>query len=462
MLGFGPWRPDVGGPNSGFAEVATGCVPQTGGYGPFPQLVTASGAEALSGAPRGGVSAQLFGGSWAVFFATATTIERMDSAYQFSDVETGRTITADDDVAFLPFGAFLLNTDTTSGLKAYNMETPAGNNAVSGAPAARALFSCNNVVFLLDCAGNNRRMQSSAVGNHTLWTGEGTDGKTFEDGGALICGRDLKNGTALIAQERALRLLQFGQGAGLYSIAKLADGRGCVADRTMVAFDGAAFWWDIDGPWQFTTGGGLIPIGAEKINRWAEVNIGSANYKNLQGAVDPSRNLVVWRVDATYGLAYNWLLKDFSIIPMQTSALARIATPGITIDSVTDPIDDVAIAWDSRVWAGGSPVLGALDVNRKFATFSGGNMAATLRTCRLNGPGLRHYSWATPIDDAADSTLRVGVADSPAASITWKEAKSKVRRGRVPLRAEGMNAQFELSIPLGSNWTFANGLDHIE
>ena len=70
MLSYGPWRPDVGGPNTGFATTADSVLPQAAaggiGYGPFPQLVTPSVATALSGATRGNISLVKFDGNAAV------------------------------------------------------------------------------------------------------------------------------------------------------------------------------------------------------------------------------------------------------------------------------------------------------------------------------------------------------------------------------------------------------------
>ncbi len=460
---WGAWRPDVGGPDKGSCETAQGVVPQAAGtgvgYGPFPQLITATGAEALSGPPRGAIALQKFGGDWAVFAATATTIEALDGSFQWSDIETGRNVTASDDVSFLHYGSYLLNTDTTSGFKAYNVETPGTNDAVSGAPTARALAACQNVVFALDCNGNNRRMQSSRQGDFTAWQGGGADGKTFEDGGALIGARDLQNGAMIVTQENAIRLVTFGVGPTLYGISKIADQRGCVADRTLVTFDGSAFWWDTDGPWQFSMGQKPIPIGAEKVNRWFENNIGPSNYQNLQGTVDPARSLVIWRVDSTYSVAYNWLIKEWSTIPMQTSTLTRLATPAVAIDSVAETIDSVALAINARFWQGGATGLGALDASYKFATFSGTPMAALLETCKLSADSEPLISWCKPISDASGSTLSVGTAPSLSGNVTFPAGVAKRSDGWTQQRVRGRVLAFRESIPAGQAWSFANGVD---
>lgn len=464
MQSWGPWRPDVGGPDKPYCETAQGVVPQAAGtgmgYGPFPRLITATGAEALSGEPRGAIALQKFGGDWTVFAATGTTIEVLDGSFQWSDVETGRNVTATDDVALLHYGSYLLNSDTTDGFKAYNVESPGTNDAVSGAPAARALASCQNVVFAFDCNGNNRRMQSSRQGDYTAWKGGGADGKTFEDGGALIGGRDLQNGAMIVCQESAIRLVTFGVGPTLYGISKIADQRGCVADRTLTAFDGSAFWWDTDGPWQFDKRqGALIPIGAEKINRWADLNIGPSNYQYLQGTVDPARSLVIWRVNSTYGLAYNWLIKEWSVIPMATSILTRLATPAVSIDSVSDTIDSVSLAINARFWQGGATGLGALDTSYKFATFSGTPMAATIESAQVSADSEPLIKWVKPVSDAQSSTLAVGTSPSLGTDLTFAAGVSRGSHGWTQQRSRARVLGFREVIPAGASWSYSNGVD---
>ena len=465
-VAYGPFRPDVGGPNSGIAKTANNVLPQAAGngigYGPMAALITATGAEALSGAPRGIISLQKASGSYAVFAATSTKIETMDSAYQWSDVETGRTVTSGDDVSFCYFGKYLLNSDTTDGFKAYDVELGGTNSAVSGAPGARALFSCNNVVFALGSSSNNRRMQSSAIGDHTNWTTNGADGKTFEDGGALIGGRDLKNGAGVIFQENAIRLVQFGGGAALYTVQKIADGRGAVSDRSIVAFDGMAFYVATDGFYKYTIGGGNEPIGAEKVNRWLAAQVAASGYEAIQGALDPFQKIVWWRLTGNLLIGYDWQLNEFITASVSTSALTRIATPGVTLDSLTTSyLDSMTEALDSRFYMGGVPLFGALDADYKFATFAGSALEATLQTNDIAMPNSALVSWCTPDSDASNSTIALGVSDERATTMTWKTAASKANSGRVPLRGRGKVIGFRETIPAGASWNYANGISDV-
>lgn len=463
---WGPYRPDVGGANSGIAKQANNVLPQAAGngigYGPMPALITATGAEALSGAPRGIISVQKASGAYAVFAATETTIETMDSAYQWTDVETGRTVTSGDDVSMLLFGKYLLNSDTTDGFKAYDIELGGTNSAVSGAPAARALFSCNNVVFALGTSSNNRRMQSSAIGDHTNWTTNGADGKTFEDGGTLIGGRDLKNGAAVIFQENAIRLVQFGGGAALYTIQKLADGRGAVSDRSIVSFDGMAFYIATDGFYKYTLGGGNEPIGAEKVNRWLATQVAASGYEAIQGALDPFQKIVWWRLTGNLLIGYDWQLNEFITSSVATSALTRIATPGVTLDSLTTLyLDSMTEALDSRFYMGGVPLFGALDADYKFATFAGSPLQATLQTNDIALPDSQLVSWCSPDSDASSSTIALGVSDTRSTTLTFKAPAARKASGRVPLRGRGKVIGFRETIPAGASWSYSNGVNDI-
>ena len=468
---YGPWRPDVGGPNSGFAVTADGCLPQAAaggiGYGPMPALVTASGAEALAGAPRGVITAQKADGSYAVIAATAATIELMDSSYQWTDIETGRTVTTGDDVSFAQFGKYVLNTDTTSGMKAYDVDGGGANSAVTAGPAARTVFTCNNVVFALGTSASPRRMASSAVGDHTNWTTGGADGKTFEDGGALVGGRDLKNGAAVLFQDTAMRLLQFG-GPATYTIAKVADGRGAVSDRGIVAFDGMVFYLATDGFYKFTLGGGNEPIGAEKVNRWLADQITSSDYENVSGAVDPYEKVVWWRIPNSGGtlstllLGFDWQLNEFFTAQVTTSALSRLALSAVTIDSLSGTIDALDVTLDSRLLEGGALLFGALDSAYKFATFSGAAKEATLQTNDIALPQAAMANWCTPDSDASTSTIALGVSDNRHTALTWKDAASKSSSGRVGLRGRGKVLSFKETIPAGADWTYANGVEDVE
>jgi hypothetical protein len=481
MFSFGPFRPDEEGPGPGTADIADSVIPQAApdgiGYGPFPSLVTPASATALSGAPRGNISLTLSDGTFNVFYGTASTIEQLDSGFGFTVIASGYSVTSGDDWSFLHFGSYLLNTNTTDGFRAYNVETPAGNNLVTGAPTARSLFSCNNVVFALDCNGNNRRMQSSGIGSHTAWDSLGANGKTFEDGGGLVRGVDLKNGSAVVFQSAAMRLVQFGgaPGGSLYTIAKIADGRGSVGARSIISFDGMVFYLATNGFYRFDLGGGNQPIGARKVDKWFLEQVDSGDLPGVEASIDPANKIVAWRFKPSSSssttvypvmLCYHWELGEWFTVTVDTSSLARIATPGYVLDQMDSfgTLDGmIQIALDDRFWQGGQPVFAALDSTYKFSTFSGPAMAATLQSAIMNSGTQDVIRWVTPIDDSPDGLLAVGYAPTLSGSLTWMSGQSKVssQDGRTPQRVRAANLAMKRTITAASEWSYANGFDYI-
>lgn len=479
MLPFGPWRPDAASPNSGFAAQIINAQPKMAGqglaYGPVSALVQAVGAEALATSPRGDISLVKFDGTYEVYFATDTTIEQMDSSFQFSSVATGLNITAGDDMSFRHFGSFLLNSNTTDGFKAYNVETPAGNNTVSGAPSARFIFSANNVVIALDCNGNNRRMQTSGVGDHTAWDSKGADGKTFEDGGALVGGADLQNGAAVLFQDNALRLMQFGgaPGGALYRISKIADGLGAVSARSIVPFNGRVFFLSSRGFYDYTLGGQPRPIGSEKVNRWFLKQINTEDLRKVQGWIDPENNIVGWRYRANgvssqsiYEdcICYDWELGEFFTLDVATATISRIATAGYTVDGpyAAVLVDDNATPVDDRLYQGGQPVLAALDEDLKFATFSGTPLAATLETSEMTDLKHRRVTGVQAIVDTSSATVQLGFKQRLQDAMSYGSAVAIDVDGFAPVDEAGKVYSLKMAIPAGTLWTNAEGFDAIE
>jgi hypothetical protein len=265
-----------------------------------------------------------------------------------------------------------------------------------------------------------------------------------------------------VFQDSAMRLVQFGgaPGGALYSISKIADGRGTVGERSVVSFDGMIFYLASDGFYKFTLGGNE-PIGAEKVNRWFLSQVSVADLPNVQAAIDPKNKIVAWRISSTKLLCYDWQLQEWFTVTASTSSLSRVATPGYTIDDIDSfgVLDSLTIPFDDRFWQGGQPVFAALDATYKYATFSGTPMAATLETCVFDSPTHDLINWIVGEDDNAGGTLQVGVADALSTSVTFDTAVSRgARTGRFGVRARGSSMAFRRNMSAGDTWTFANGV----
>jgi len=474
---FGRLAPDALEMEPGICMVADGVLPLRSGYGPYPGLSESATATALSAAPRGMLSYTKADGSWAVVAGTETTIEEKASDDTWSSIGTGFTSTEGDDWCMARFGTKLLATNTTDGLNAYDVETPAGFGAVAAAGDPRWIFECGNMLFGLDCldrssARDNRLIRSSKFSDHTAWTGVGTDYQPLESGGALIWGGKLSDTSALVLQERAVKLIQVGNvgGGALWGLQSVAEEFGSSGAKSCVNFDGMVFWFATDGFRKFSLGGGIEQIGAGLVDQWFLDRVDQSDLSLIQASIDPFRKCVLWRYKRTdVGasvifediIGYNWQWKRWFTLDLDTTYLSYTAEPASTYDAYSGTYDAATTTYDARTLQGGQPQFGVLNSTFVWNTFSGSNLAATLTTATSNSPVTGLIGWATPIDDAAAGTLELGVKDQTSDSITWKTAASKVSAGRVPLRGRGTNIAFRYNVAAGADWSYARGVDHI-
>lgn len=473
QFSFGPLAPDQGTGTPGICTVANNVLPKPNGYGPAPQLIT-QGTTALPAAPRGAITCIKRDGTTQVYFFTADAFYALGSDYNFTEIDDGYACTSGDDWSLQQFGNFLLYTNTTDGLWAYNIESGGAPSYIAAAGDPREIFVTANMVFGLDCeddaaARDNRLIRNSDFNDHTDWTNGAADYQPLESGAELIAGVPLKGGAAVVFQRESMRLIQFGNAGGgaLYSLQEIANGRGAVGKKSIISFDGVVYFLAANGFWQYA-GGQLTPIGDGFIDKWFREQVPANAMADVQAAIDPARKVVLWLYPAG-GLiiGYSWgnVTNRWFTWSATAVTLSRLATSGYTWDSagaVWSTWDDMPeVAFDDAFWQGGQQFLAALDDDLKYASYSGSAAAAQIRTGLNNAPVTTMIGWSTPIDDCPTSQLSLGVADSLADTITWKDPVSKVRAGRVPLRARGMNVAFEWTAAAGAVWTYTHGVDHV-
>lgn len=475
---FGPLAPDQGELTPGALMVADGVQPLAEGYGPHPSLAVSGTASALSGAPRGLLSYTTADGSFEVAGFTVSTLELKAADDTWSVVDSGLGCTSGDDWSAIRFGTKLLYTNTTQGLRAYDVEAGGAASAVAAAKSPRWIFECGNILFGLDCldsAGNrnNRLIRSSEQSVHTNWTTRGADYQPLESGGALIWGGKVSDTAAIVLQGEAVKLLQVGNvGSALWGIKTIAEGFGPVGAKSCVSFDGKVFWLATDG-FRMFSGAGIERIGAGFIDQYFLGLVDQSDLSLVQGVIDPFRKNVLWRWKRADNassvvfediIGYNWAFKRWFTLTVQTSYLGYTAVPALTWDALAASVtwDTYDVVWDSRFLQGGQPLFGAMNSSYVFGYFSGPALAATLEGAAAANRVTGLVNWAVPADDSDDGTLQIGVKDRLNDTTTWKTGAAKVASGRVPLRGRGKVIAFRRNITAASGWTYAKGVDYID
>lgn len=477
MGALGAYQPDRGEIASPMM-IADGAIPTPDGWGPYPSLFSPSTATALPGAPRGVFSIVLNAGSWQAYGFTANEFYLLNSDFTWTAaIASGYACPTGYDWSGLHFGNVLLFTNTVDGLRSYNVEAGGAVSYISAAGDPAFVFSCANFVVALNCkdgSGNRdaRLIKTSGFNDQTNWTTDGADYQELADGENLLCGFDLKQNTALLVQQRAFVLMQFGNapGGAQFSLQKISNGRGAVNAKSCVSFDGVVFGLATDGFWKFDLTSGLKFIGANIVDKTFLAAVDQANFSLVQGAVDPIRRVVLWRYKRTIdgsttvsqvAIGYEWEIDRWFTVTETSSYLTRLATVAVSYDSATGTYDSQTLTYDDLFWSGAAPLFGALDSSYKFSVRSGPSLAATLTT-GVAGAGVRmKFLWALPMTDAVSYTLDIGVKDLLSDAIAFQGAASPTDGGRVPLEGQGLFYQMRIAIAAGDSWTYANAIENI-
>ncbi len=473
MISFGEWAPDRA--NTSDPTVLAKCInaqPKVGGYGPTASLFVAPTATALPAAPRGGASGVDASGVYQAFIGTQSTIELLTSTFTYTTPGTGFNLGAGDNWSMSSYGKFMLATNRTDGVQAYDMDAGGVFAAVTDAPDARILFPAFGAVFAGDCNGVNTLLLNSAIQDHTNWTTGAAGYQRFQEGEEIVGGCEVARGVALLFQRNAIRVLVF-DSQNFYNQEILAKEQGAVNPDCIVPVKGGAYIIDTDG-FYFVTPGGVTPIGAGRVDEEFISRLAANGFNSVQGAYDPSRHRVLWRYQRSDVasetvfediIAYDTRYDRFYEIEETTTFILNMSTPGIVLDAMDGygPLDQmVQIPLDSRHWFGGEPRLGGVDENLKFGFFDGPNLAATFETTTTENATRVHISKEKPVSDATDITIEIGQSDELSDPLTWTSGRTKQRGGLVPIRADGKNLRHRMTIAAADpTFTMARGISDV-
>lgn len=477
MGAFGAYQPDRGELSSPMM-VADSALPLPDGWGPYPSLYSPSTAAALAAAPRGVFSVVLNGGQWQAYGFTASAFYLLNADSTWSAaIGSGYACPTGYDWSGLHFGNKLLFTNTVDGLHSYDVEAGGAVSYISAAGDPAWIFTCANFVVALNCkdASNNRDarlIKTSGFNDQTNWTTDGADYQELADGENLLCGFDLKQNAALLIQQRAFVLMQFGNapGGAQFSLQKISNGRGAVGAKSCVSFDGLVFGLATDGFFRFDLTNGLKFIGANQVDQTFLAAVDQTQFSLIQAAVDPIRRVVLWRYKRTIDasttvtqveIGYEWEIDRWFTVTEASSYLTRLATVAVSYDSATGTYDSQTLTYDDLFWSGAAPLFGALDASYKFALRTGPSLAATLTTGVAQAQARMKFLWASVQTNGVSYTLDIGTKDMLSDAISFAGAASPVDGGRVPLEAYGLFYQMRVIFTAGDSWTYANGIEKI-
>jgi hypothetical protein len=488
MIPFGEFAPDQPALDAGgqFSTVAKNVIPRTKhSYAPLGTLAALTGA--ITNTCQGAAAFRDSSGNVNSFAGDTSKLYKLSST-TYNDV-TGSTTpsVADDDTwQFAKFGERIIavsghNTNTQS----YVMESSTVfADLDSDAPRARHAAQIKDFIMLGNTYDSTdgsvaNRIHWSAINDPTDWPTIGSadaaskqsDRQDLPSGGWVQAITGAVGGTdGVIFMDDAVYRVVYSGPPAVMEFYEVERARGTIASRSVVNIGDSCFYLANDGFYQFN-GQDSIPIGDQKVDKTFFSRF-QQDYPHLVwGASDPINKVVMWTYpssstsNATKALLYNWSLNEWSEAEFNSQVLFTDLTQGYTLeglDAVESQIEDLPYSLDSRIWTGGKDVLAVFDTDKKNATFSGVNLAATIESQEIGGgervlvDGIRPY---VDVSNTAHVTVALKTRDDVGTSITTGSASSIDADGQAHFTTSSRYARAQVNIAASSTWTHAQGVD---
>lgn len=477
MIEFAAFAPDRSAFDPSVTNYVRNVIPRPTSYGPFPAKVTVG--DALPGRPRGAFLARTSAGVYQTFAWTE------DAAYKFNGTDkdwddvtkTATTYAVPTEGAWSvrQFGNYVVAVNGVDNPQYYDLSSSSLFDDLAGSPpvGTHAAVVGDFLVFGNTDAYGPRSVAWSGLNDAEAWTvgSQASDYQVFPEGGEIlgIAGFD---GGAVIFQDNVIREMVFDPASQyVFQFRKTDETRTIVAPRSIVRAGGGIFFLTLEGFFRY--GQPSVPIGDERIDRWFRDDVNIDQIWQTQGAADPVNKIVYWRYSSVNHartdttdrvLIYNYAVDRWSVADVELSWIFPATSPGETLESLDAlgfTLDTFPTSFDSRIFAGGTPLIAGFDENYKLVFFSGTPLEAVIQTgdVSLNGMRRAFVNGFRPISDAEDVSGRVAIKDRHGDALAWKAEASINRTGIIPCRANGRLHRFEITIPAEEAWNHAHGVD---
>tara|TARA_B110000977_G_scaffold23812_1_gene28755 strand:- start:3017 stop:4483 length:1467 start_codon:yes stop_codon:yes gene_type:complete len=477
---FGEWLPDQPAYLNPGANEANNVYYAARSYKPFPSLVKFS-TNNIGANSKGAGSFRSTSNVSNNFASTQTNIYKLDQG-SFTSVKGSLTGTATDFFTFTQFGDYIIASNGVDAPLYYLMGTSTNfaNLSTIATAGTPPVFRTSGVIrdFLVtgNQSANRNRVQWCGINDITTWT-PGTKQADLQDlpgsGGQIVAITSGEYGY-VFRQNEIVRMDYVG-GATVFRFSVISPNRGAVYGKTVCQDNRRVFFYADDGFFE-VSGDQVKPIGAEKVNRFFDVDLNKAFSDRIVAAVDPFNQLAIWLYPSSQDTAntsgicdrvivYNYVTEKWSIADASASTIFTQFLGAYTVeqmDLISGNLDNINISLDTAFWDGGQLSLGAINSSFESAIFSGDSGEVTLETSELElFPGLRSdITEVRPIVDANATvaiTTREKLVDQPVTS----SYSSMVSSGTVPVRQSGRYIRANVKIPAGTAWKDAQGVNFV-
>ena len=294
---FGEWLPDQPENLNPGAITANNVYFAQNSYKRFPSLVNYS-SNNIGSDSRGAGSFRDNAGNVYNFVANNTDIYQLDAG-AFTSRKSGLTGANNDFWTFTQYGNYIIASNGVDAPQYYLMGTSTNFANLSAIATSGSVptFRVSGVVrdFLItgNQPTNQNRIQWSGINDIATWE-SGTKQADQQDlpgsGGEIV---HITSGEIgyVFRQNQIIRMDYVG-GATIFRLSVISPNRGAVYGRTVCQDNRRVFFYADDGFFEIN-GDNVIAIGAEKINRFFDVDLNKAFSDRICAAVDPFNQLAL-------------------------------------------------------------------------------------------------------------------------------------------------------------------------
>ena len=478
QIPFGEWLPDQPKHLNPGANVATNVYYALNSYKRFPSLVNYS-SNNIGADARGGGSFRDNAGNVFNFVAKNTDIYQLASG-AFTSRKGSLTGTNTDFWTFTQFGNYVIASNGVDAPQYYLMGTSTNFANLSAIQTAGTVptFRVSGVIrdFLVtgNQPTNQNRIQWSGINDITTWL-SGTKQADQQDlpgsGGEIVAITSGEYGY-VFRQNQIIRMDYVG-GATVFRLSVISPNRGAVYGKTVAQDNRRVFFYADDGFYEIQ-GDNVVSIGAEKVNRFFDLDVNKAYLDRIVSAVDPFNQLAMWlypsvnNLNNTTGVCdriiiYNYATKKWSIAETNASFIFNQFVGAYTVelmDIISTNLENINIALDTDFWSGGQKFLGAIDGDFKAAIFSGSANIAEIETSEFEAfPGSRaSITGVRPIIDA-EATVTIKTRNKLADTATESSSSTMNANGLNPVRQSGRYIRANVQVPSGTLFNHGQGID---
>jgi len=383
-----------------------------------------------------------------------------------------------DFITFTQFGEYVIASNGVDPAQYYLMGSSSAFANLTAIQTAGTvpIFRVSGVVrdFLVtgNISGSANRIQWSGINDISAWTGKQSDLQDLPGAGGRIVHITSGEIGYVFRQNQIIRMDYVG-GATVFRLSVISPNRGAMYGRTVCQDNRRVFFYADDGFYEIQ-GDTVIPIGAEKVNRFFDLDLNKGFQDRICAAVDPFNQLAMWlypsaqNASNTTGICdriiiYNFVTKKWSLAEANASTIFPQFIGAYTVelmDTISENLEDINASLDTDFWSGGQMYLGGIDSDYKGAIFSGNSNESEIETDEIEPfPGLRaNVLGVRPFVNAA-STITVKTRERLQDTASESSSATTVTSGVNPVRESGRFIRANVKIASGVNYDHAQGVD---